>query len=74
MENIPMLLLCVLLAWVGIQLVLMPVRLLWHLGIQGIGGVLCLLVWQLPVNAVTLALSAFLGLPGVALVGVLHYI
>ncbi len=64
-----------------IRLLLLPMRLVWKLLINGISGVLLLWVvnltagftgFSIPVNLVTAIISGTLGLPGILLLGVLQ--
>ena len=83
MENILSLLIPVLAVFLLLRLIALPVRLGVKLVINGLGGFLCL--WLLnwisgftgiffPINAVTVLIAGFLGLPGIALLAVAQYI
>lgn len=80
MEEFATLLIPLLIAIVLFRLFLMPMRLIFKLGIHSAGGFLCL--WLLnsisvftgiafPINAVTVLTAGFLGLPGIGLMAVL---
>ena len=81
MENFVALLIPALLAILLVRLLLMPIRLFLKIGIHSGCGFLCL--WLLntvsgftgiyfPINAVTTAIAAFLGLPGIGLLALLQ--
>ena len=83
MENILSLLIPVLAVFLLLRLIALPVRLGVKLVINGIGGFLCL--WLLnwiagftgiffPINAVTVLIAGFLGLPGIALLAAAQWI
>lgn len=81
MENIVTLLIPALLAVLLVRLMLMPMKLIFKVGIHSGCGFLCL--WLLntvswftgvyfPVNAVTVLIAGFLGLPGIGLLALLE--
>jgi len=81
MENFVTLLIPILLTVALIQLLLLPMRLIFKLGIHSACGFLCLWLLNtvsgftgvyLPVNAVTVAIAGFLGLPGIGLIALLE--
>ena len=83
MEEFVTLLIPALLAVVLVRLLLLPLRFLWKLGIHSGCGFLCL--WLLntvsaftgiafPMNAATVLIAGFLGLPGMGLLAILAVI
>lgn len=81
MERIPFLLIPVLMAVVLIRLLLLPLRPLLKLGLHSACGFVCLWLLNslspftgiaLPMNAVTVAIAGFLGLPGISLIALLE--
>lgn len=81
MENFVTLLIPVLLSVFLIRMLLLPMKLIFKLGIHAFCGFLCLWLLNtvsgytgiyLPINAVTAAIAGFLGLPGIALVALLE--
>ena len=81
MENTVILLILLLLSLLLIRLLILPVRLLWKLMIHSGCGFLCLWLLNtasgltglyLPVNAVTVVIAGFLGIPGIALIVLLE--
>ena len=83
MEEFVTLLIPALLAVILVRLLLLPLRFLWKLGIHSGCGFLCL--WLLntvsaftgiafPMNAATVLIAGFLGLPGMGLLAVLAVI
>ena len=83
MENILSLLIPVLAVFLLLRLIALPVRLGAKLVINGVGGFLCL--WLLnwisgftgiffPINAATVGIAEFLGLPGIALLAAAQWI
>ena len=83
MEEFVTLLIPALLAVILVRLLLLPLRFLWKLGIHSGCGFLCL--WLLntvsaftgiafPMNAATVLIAGFLGLPGIGLLAVLAVI
>ena len=83
MENFVTLLIPAILAVVLVRVLFTPIRLLWKLLLNSGCGFLCL--WLLntvsgftgvlfPINAVTVLVAGFLGLPGMALLAVLALI
>ena len=81
MENFVTLLIPVLLAVFLVRMLLLPMKLVCKLGIHSVCGFLCLWLLNtvsgftgiyLPVNAVTVAIAGFLGLPGIALIALLE--
>lgn len=78
MEGFLRLLLPVLLVWGFLRLCAAPVRLVWKLAVNAGAGFACLWLLNLisgftgllfPINAVTVLIAGFLGLPGLALLG-----
>lgn len=80
MEEIATLLIPAFLAVLLVRALLLPIKLLWKIGIHSGCGFLCL--WLLnsistftgiffPINAVTVLTAGFLGLPGIAVMAVL---
>ena len=83
MEEFVTLLIPALLAVILVRLLLLPLRFLWKLGLHSGCGFLCL--WLLntvsaftgiafPMNAATVLIAGFLGLPGMGLLAVLAVI
>ncbi len=83
MEEFVTLLIPALLAVILVRLLLLPLRFLWKLGIHSGCGFLCL--WLLntvsaftgiafPMNAATVLIAGFLGLPGIGLLAILAVI
>ena len=81
MENFVTLIIPVLLAVFLIRMLLAPMKLIFKLAIHSVCGFLCLWLLNtvsgftgiyLPVNAVTVAIAGFLGLPGIALIAFLE--
>ena len=81
MENIVTLLIPVLLGIALLRMLLLPLRLIFKLVLHSGCGFLCLWLLNtvsgftgiyLPVNAITVAIAGFLGLPGIALVALLE--
>ncbi len=81
MENFAPFLLCILLTALSLRLILMPIRRIWKLTIHSAGGFLCLWLLNstagftgilLPINAVTVLMAGFLGIPGIGLVVLLE--
>ena len=83
MEKFVTLLIPALLSVILVRLLLLPLRFLWKLGIHSSCGFLCL--WLLntvsvftgiafPMNAATVLIAGFLGLPGMGLLAVLAVI
>lgn len=81
MENFITLLIPALLALILIRMLLMPIKLVFKLAIHSGSGFLCL--WMLntvsgftgvylPINAVTVLIAGFLGIPGIGLVALLE--
>lgn len=81
MENFITLLIPALLALILIRMLLMPIKLVFKLAIHSGSGFLCL--WMLntvsgftgvylPINAVTVFIAGFLGIPGIGLVALLE--
>ena len=80
MEEIVTLLIPAFLAVLLVRALLLPIKLLWKIGIHSGCGFLCL--WLLnsistftgilfPINAVTVLTAGFLGLPGIAVMAIL---
>ena len=81
MENFVALMIPVFLAVFLIRMLILPMKLVFKLGIHSVCGFLCLWLLNtvsaftgifLPVNAVTVAIAGLLGLPGIALIAVLE--
>lgn len=81
MENFVTLLIPVLLAVFLVRMVLLPMKLIFKLGIHSLCGFLCLWLLNtvsgftgmyLPVNGITVAIAGLLGLPGIALIALLE--
>ena len=83
MEKFVTLLIPALVALVLVRLLLMPMKLIFKVGIHSGCGFLCL--WLLnsvaaftgayfPINAVTVLVAGFLGLPGIVMLVLLQYI
>ena len=81
MENIVTLLIPALLGVLLLRMVLLPMKFLYKLGIHALCGFLCL--WLLnaisdftgiafPMNAVTVLIAGFLGVPGIGLMALLE--
>ena len=81
MENFVTLLIPALLGVVLVRLVLLPMKLFYKLGIHALCGFLCL--WLLnaiscftgiafPINAITVLIAGFLGVPGIGLMALLE--
>ena len=82
MENILSVLIPVVLVLLLLRIMITPVRLGIKLLINGVCGFLCLwlLNWisgftgvYFPINPITAAIAGFLGLPGIALLGVVQW-
>ena len=80
MEKIVTLLIPAMLAVVLVRMLLMPIKLIFKIGIHSACGFVCL--WLLnaisvftgiyfPINAVTVLVSGFLGLPGIGVMALL---
>ncbi len=80
MEEIIVLLIPAMLAIIAVRLMLLPIRFLFKLGIHSGCGFVCL--WLLntissftgilfPINAVTVLIAGFLGLPGIGVMALL---
>ena len=81
MENIVTLLIPALMGVLLVRALLLPMRLVWKLGIHAGSGFLCLWLLNtvssftgmyLPVNAVTVLIAGFLGVPGIGLIALLE--
>lgn len=81
MENFVTLLIPLLLTVILVRLFILPMKLVFKLGIHSVCGFLCLWLLNtvsgftgiyLPVNAVTVAIAGFLGLPGIGLIALLE--
>lgn len=81
MEDFVTLMIPVLLTIFLIRMLLLPMKLVFKLGIHAFCGFLCLWLLNtvsgftgifLPVNAVTIAIAGFLGLPGIGLIALLE--
>lgn len=80
MEEFLTLLIPVLLGALLVRLLLLPLKVIWKVGLYSFCGLICLwlLNWvapltgaHLPVNAVTVSLAGVLGVPGIGLVALL---
>ncbi len=80
METLSTLVILALLAAALVRCLLLPIRWFWKIGINSLSGFLCL--WLLnsvsaftgvyiPLNAVTVAVAGFLGLPGIGVLTLL---
>lgn len=83
MEQFISLLIPILLVYCFLRLCAAPLRLGWKLGVNAGSGFVCLWLLNLisgftgllfPINLVTALISGFLGLPGIALVGLMQFI
>lgn len=83
MENFVTLLIPTLLAAVLIRMLMMPMKLIFKIAVHSGCGFLCL--WMLnsvsgftgiylPINAVTVAVAGFLGIPGIGLIAVMEMV
>lgn len=81
MENFVALMIPVLLAVFLIRMLVLPIKLVFKLGIHSLCGFLCLWLLNtvsaftgifLPINAVTVVIAGLLGLPGIALIAILE--
>ena len=81
MEEIVTLLIPILMAVTLVRLLVLPLRLIWKLVIHSACGFACLWLLNLisgftgvffPINLVTVLIAGFLGLPGIALLGLLQ--
>lgn len=81
MENFVALMIPVLLAVFLIRMLILPIKLVFKLGIHSLCGFLCLWLLNtvsaftgifLPINAVTVVIAGLLGLPGIALIAILE--
>lgn len=81
MENFVTLLIPVLLSIFLIRMLILPMKLIFKLGIHSACGFLCLWLLNLvsgytgiclPINAVTAAIAGILGLPGIGLIALLE--
>lgn len=81
MENFVALMIPVLLAVFLIRMLVLPMKLIFKLGIHSVCGFLCLWLLNtvsaftgifLPINAVTVVIAGLLGLPGIALIAILE--
>lgn len=80
MEEFIALLIPALLALILLRLLILPIRLLWKLGLHVLFGFACLWLLNLaapvtgilfPINAVTTAIAGFLGIPGIGVMALL---
>ena len=80
MENFVTMLIPALLTVFLIRTLLLPIKLFWKLAVHAGGGFLCLWLLNsvsgftgifLPVNAVTVLIAGFLGIPGIGLIALL---
>lgn len=83
MEQFLTLLIPVALIGFFIRLCMVPMKLAWKIGVNTACGFLCLWLLNLisgftgllfPINLVTALIAGFLGLPGIALLGILQFI
>ena len=83
MEKFLPLLICAFVGVLAVRMLLLPLALAWKLGIHAGCGFLCLWLLNLvsgitgiffPVNAVTVVIAGFLGLPGVGLLALLEWL
>ena len=83
MEQFFSFLLPVLLVFCFVRLCLAPMKLAWKVGLNAASGFICLWLLNLisgftgvlfPINAVTILIAGFLGLPGIALLAMLQLI
>lgn len=83
MEQFLTLLIPVALIGCFIRLCMVPMKLAWKIGVNTACGFLCLWLLNLisgftgllfPINLVTALIAGFLGLPGIALLGILQFI
>ena len=81
MENFVTLMIIVLMTVFLIRMLLAPMKLIFKLAIHSVCGFLCLWLLNtisgftgiyLPVNAVTVAIAGFLGIPGITLIALLE--
>ena len=83
MDNIITLLIPAMLAIILVRILLLPMKLIFKIGIHSACGLLCL--WLLntvsvfagiyfPINAATVAAAGFLGLPGIGIMALLSVI
>ena len=81
METFVSLLIPALLGVMAVRLLALPLQWFLKAAVHGLGGFLCLALLNLvsgftgicfPVNAVTIAIAGFLGIPGIALLTVLE--
>ena len=82
MENFAALILPILMLFALLRIIALPIRWFWKLSINSTCGFLCL--WLLnsiatftnlyfPVNAVTVVIAGFLGLPGIAALALVQF-
>ena len=81
MENIVTLALPALMALLLVRAMLVPARFLYRLGVHGLGGFACLWLLNtasgftglsLPMNALTVLIAGFGGIPGIGLIALLQ--
>ena len=81
MENFVTVAILILFAFALIRLLLLPMKLLYKLAIHSACGFFCLWIlnrvsdltgFLLPINAITVAIAGFLGLPGIGLIALLE--
>ena len=81
MENFVTLLIPVLLGFLLLRMLLLPLKLIFKLVLHSASGFLCLWLLNtvsgftgicLPVNAITVAIAGFLGIPGIGLIALLE--
>ena len=81
MENFITLLIPVLLGILLLRMLLLPLRLIFKLALHSTSGFLCLWLLNsvsgftgvyLPVNAITVAIAGFLGIPGIGVIALLE--
>ena len=80
MENLSALVVLALLAAALVRCLLLPIRWFWKIGINSLGGFLCLWILDsvsaftgvyIPLNAVTVAVAGIFGLPGISVLTLL---
>lgn len=66
-----------------LRLCVMPLKLTWKIGVNAVSGFACLWLLNLisgftglmfPINAVTALIAGFLGLPGIAVIGIMQWV
>ena len=83
MENFSAIAIPILAVYLLLRLMALPIRLVWKIGINSVCGFLCLWLLnriafftgiQFPINAVTVTVAGFLGLPGIGLLALIQAI